>query len=208
MLWRHQGTIGRRDRGLVRAEGLYGYRDIGKVSGESAATAQESGGTGGSRLWYAESDAALWDATDHAGLSLRELIHEFKWQTLVLFKCALLQPKVLHYMSMTTAQLTMTQVLFFGSHCERLCMMQFALISLIPGLIRHLQDSADPKFNSFEENLVMPTSLKTSERASCKFSRVEECAMLTVHSACLHGLATPAVWYRLLVRTIYASSTA
>ncbi|KAH7072128.1 LAlv9 family protein [Paraphoma chrysanthemicola] len=84
------------------------------------------------------------------GLSLRELIHEFKWQTLVLFKCALLQPKVL----------------FFGSHCERLCMMQFALISLIPGLIRHLQDSADPKFNSYEENLVMPTSLKTSERAS------------------------------------------
>jgi hypothetical protein len=31
---------------------------------------------------------------DHSGLSLRELIHEFKWQTLVLFKCALLQPKV------------------------------------------------------------------------------------------------------------------
>ena len=29
------------------------------------------------------------------GISLREFIHEFKWQTLVLFKCALLQPKVL-----------------------------------------------------------------------------------------------------------------
>ncbi|KAF2010305.1 LAlv9 family protein [Aaosphaeria arxii CBS 175.79] len=84
------------------------------------------------------------------GISLRELIHEFKWQTLVLFKCALLQPKML----------------FFGSHCERLCMMQFALISLIPGLIRQLQDSADPKFNSYEENLVMPTSLRTSERSS------------------------------------------
>ena len=28
------------------------------------------------------------------GISLRELIHEFKWQTLVLFKCALLQRKV------------------------------------------------------------------------------------------------------------------
>ncbi|KAF2279169.1 uncharacterized protein EI97DRAFT_166390 [Westerdykella ornata] len=84
------------------------------------------------------------------GISLRELIHEFKWQTLVLFKCALLQPKML----------------FFGSHCERLCMMQFALISLIPGLIRHLQDAADPKFNSYEEKLVMPTSLRTSERAS------------------------------------------
>ncbi|KAF2650824.1 LAlv9 family protein-like protein [Lophiostoma macrostomum CBS 122681] len=84
------------------------------------------------------------------GISLRELIHEFKWQTLVLFKCALLQPKML----------------FFGSHCERLCMMQFALISLIPGLIRHLEDSADPTFNSYEEHLVMPTSLRTSERAS------------------------------------------
>jgi hypothetical protein len=62
------------------------------------------------------------------------------------------------------------QVLFFGSHCERLCMMQFALISLIPGLMRHLQDSADPAFNSAEENTVMPTSLKTSERSSCQFS--------------------------------------
>ncbi|KAF2742110.1 hypothetical protein M011DRAFT_296252 [Sporormia fimetaria CBS 119925] len=84
------------------------------------------------------------------GISLREFIHEFKWQTLVLFKCALLQPKML----------------FFGSNCERLCMMQFALISLIPGLIRHLQDAADPKFNSYEENLVTPTSLRTSERRS------------------------------------------
>ena len=28
------------------------------------------------------------------GLSLREIIHQFKWQTLVLFKCLLLQPKV------------------------------------------------------------------------------------------------------------------
>ena len=28
------------------------------------------------------------------GLSLRALIHTYKWQTLVLFKCLLLQPKV------------------------------------------------------------------------------------------------------------------
>ncbi|KAF1976468.1 hypothetical protein BU23DRAFT_551431 [Bimuria novae-zelandiae CBS 107.79] len=90
------------------------------------------------------------EADHYFGLSLRELIHEFKWQTLVLFKCALLQPKML----------------FFGSHCERLCMIQFALISLIPGLIRHLQDSADPKFNSCESKLVTPTSLKTSQRSS------------------------------------------
>lgn len=30
----------------------------------------------------------------HFGMSLRELIHEFKWQALVLLKCCLLQPKV------------------------------------------------------------------------------------------------------------------
>jgi hypothetical protein len=48
-------------------------------------------------------------------------------------------------------------------------MMQFALISLIPGLMRHLQDSADPKFNSAEEKIIMPTSLKTSERSSCQY---------------------------------------
>lgn len=30
----------------------------------------------------------------HLGMSLRELIHEFKWQALVLLKCCLLQPKV------------------------------------------------------------------------------------------------------------------
>jgi hypothetical protein len=57
-------------------------------------------------------------------------------------------------------------MLFFGSNCERLCMMQFSLISLIPGLIRKLQDCADPQFNNLEAKMVMPTSLKTSERSS------------------------------------------
>ncbi|KAL9092094.1 MAG: hypothetical protein Q9165_004527 [Trypethelium subeluteriae] len=86
----------------------------------------------------------------YLGISLRELIHEYKHLTLVFFKCCLLQPKML----------------FFGSHCERVCMMQFALISLIPGLIRKLQDCADPQFNSYEETVVLPTSLRTSERSS------------------------------------------
>lgn len=49
-------------------------------------------------------------------------------------------------------------------------MLQFALISLIPGLLRKLQDAADPDFDSYEKNLFMPTSLKTSERNSCMFS--------------------------------------
>ena len=45
-------------------------------------------------------------------------------------------------------------------------MIQFSLISLIPGLIRSLQDCADPAFDSYEKNLTQATSLKTSERNS------------------------------------------
>ena len=45
-------------------------------------------------------------------------------------------------------------------------MMQFSLISLIPGLIRNLQDCADPEFDNYEKSLVKPTSLKTSDRSS------------------------------------------
>jgi hypothetical protein len=45
-------------------------------------------------------------------------------------------------------------------------MMQFSLISLIPGLIRNLQDCADPELDQYERNLTKPTSLKTSDRSS------------------------------------------
>jgi hypothetical protein len=34
------------------------------------------------------------DKDQYLGMSLRELVREFKWQTLVLLKCCLLQPKV------------------------------------------------------------------------------------------------------------------
>lgn len=34
------------------------------------------------------------DRDTYLGMSLREMVHEFKWQTLVLLKCCLLQPKV------------------------------------------------------------------------------------------------------------------
>ncbi|KAI4734151.1 hypothetical protein E4T50_15309 [Aureobasidium sp. EXF-12298] len=84
------------------------------------------------------------------GLSMRELIHQFKWQTLVLFKCLLLQPKML----------------FFGSHCEKMCLVQFSLISLVPTLMRHLRDCADPRMDYYATHVEKPTSLKTSERAS------------------------------------------
>ena len=34
------------------------------------------------------------DREEYLGMSLRELVRGFRWQTLVLFKCCLLQPKV------------------------------------------------------------------------------------------------------------------
>lgn len=55
-------------------------------------------------------------------------------------------------------------------------MIQFSLLSLIPGLINNLQDCADPAFDSYSEKAEKPSSLKTSERNSCmKCSRVLFC---------------------------------
>ncbi|KAF8461673.1 transport protein Avl9-domain-containing protein [Kalaharituber pfeilii] len=93
---------------------------------------------------------SLGDGAEYLGLSLRELVFEFRQNTLVLFKCCLLQPKML----------------FFGSRCERLCMTQFSLLSLIPGLLRELEDCADPELNYYEGKLFKPTSVKTSDRKS------------------------------------------
>ncbi|KAH0843634.1 Late secretory pathway protein AVL9 [Fonsecaea pedrosoi] len=91
------------------------------------------------------------DGKDHNfGLSLREMIYEFRHQTLALVKCLLLQRKML----------------FFGSKCERLCMMQFALISLIPGLIANLQDAADPSLDNYAQKAQKATSLRTGDRSS------------------------------------------
>ena len=57
-------------------------------------------------------------------------------------------------------------MLFFGSHCERVCQVQFSLLSLIPGLVRSLQDCADPQMDRYAETLKKPDSVRTSDRAS------------------------------------------
>ena len=108
------------------------------------------------------------ESEEYLGMSLRELVREFRWQTLVLFKCCLLQPKVGFHLRglLGCGADAVVQMLFFGSRCERLCMMQFSLISLIPGLLRNLRDCADPDLDSYEKALVKPTSLKTSDRSS------------------------------------------
>ncbi|KAF2722868.1 hypothetical protein K431DRAFT_35704 [Polychaeton citri CBS 116435] len=90
------------------------------------------------------------DRDQYFGLSLREILHDYKWQALVLFKALLLQPKIL----------------FFGSHCERICQVQFTLISLVPGLIRALRDCADPQMDSYAETLKQADGVRTSDRGS------------------------------------------
>ena len=57
-------------------------------------------------------------------------------------------------------------MLFFGTHCERVCQVQFSLISLIPGLVRSLRDCADPAMNRYAETLRKPDGVRTSDRAS------------------------------------------
>lgn len=47
-------------------------------------------------------------------------------------------------------------------------MIQFSLLSLIPGLLDHLEDCADPSFDSYSQTVEKPTSLRTSERSSCR----------------------------------------
>src|SRR4051812_27522733 len=82
-------------------------------------------------------------------------------------------------------------MLFFGSRCERLCMMQFSLISLIPGLLRSLQDCADPELNNYEKNLVKPTSLRTSDRTSCMSYSLLCCDLHLIHSIVLSYMGLP-----------------
>ncbi|RMZ77462.1 hypothetical protein DV738_g4355, partial [Chaetothyriales sp. CBS 135597] len=82
-------------------------------------------------------------------LSLREVIHDFRHQTLVLVKALLLQRKIL----------------FFGSSCEQVCLLQFALLSLIPGLMAHLEDCAHPDLETVIETQAELRAPNASDRA-------------------------------------------
>ncbi len=71
-------------------------------------------------------------------------------------------PLPLSWLQLTVA----LQMLFFGSHCERVCEIQFSLLSIIPGLVRSLRDCADPQLNYYAEAAKRPDSVRTSDRAS------------------------------------------
>ncbi|KAK9703210.1 hypothetical protein K7432_010851 [Basidiobolus ranarum] len=64
----------------------------------------------------------------YLGISLQGLVRKFKSKTLVLFKLLLLEKRVM----------------FYGHPVENLCAFQYALVSLIPGLLSHLQECGSP----------------------------------------------------------------
>ncbi|KAI8054815.1 transport protein Avl9-domain-containing protein [Thamnidium elegans] len=76
------------------------------------------------------------DSTLYMGTSLRELVYKFKSKTLILLKLLLLEKRLL----------------FYGYPVERLCTFQYSLTSLIPGLLRNLQDSGAPELDTSDED--------------------------------------------------------
>lgn len=86
----------------------------------------------------------------YVGLSLKEFIHSFRRNALVIFKSILLEKKIL----------------FFSKNIEKLCNVQLSLITLIPNLITNLNDCGSPYLNFNEFNLLKSLNLKTSNRYS------------------------------------------
>lgn len=84
------------------------------------------------------------------GMPLRELLYRLGHNVLVLVKALLLEKRIL----------------FFASNTELLCASQFALVTLIPNLINHLEDCGSPLLSTYETKLKKPTSLRTSDRES------------------------------------------
>ncbi|KAG0030588.1 late secretory pathway protein avl9 [Podila clonocystis] len=84
------------------------------------------------------------------GTSLRELVKKFKYKVLVLLKLLLLERRVI----------------FFGYPVETLCTYQYSLMSLVPGLLKSLQDTGSPLLDSQE--LYMQSMSKTPAHSTEK----------------------------------------
>ncbi|KAF9423964.1 late secretory pathway protein avl9 [Podila epigama] len=84
------------------------------------------------------------------GTSLRELVKKFKYKLLVLVKLLLLEKRVI----------------FFGYPVETLCTYQYSLVSLVPGLLKSLQDAGSPLLDSQE--LYMQSMSKTPAHSTEK----------------------------------------
>ncbi|KAF9581748.1 late secretory pathway protein avl9, partial [Lunasporangiospora selenospora] len=90
------------------------------------------------------------DSAFMMGTSLRELVKKFKYKVLVLLKLLLLEKRVI----------------FFGYPVETLCTYQYSLISLVPGLLKSLQDTGSPLLDSQE--LYLQSMSKTPTQSTDK----------------------------------------
>lgn len=95
-------------------------------------------------------DTQLDENDMYVGMSLRELIFHMKNNVLVLFKALLLEKKII----------------FYSKNTENLCSSQFSLVSLVPALLEHLEDSCSPLLHKYEDTVKKPLSLKSSDRNS------------------------------------------
>lgn len=86
-------------------ESLVGERTKERERRAKARAGESGPGSGG----------ALDQGDGYLGMSLRELVREFRWQTLVLFKCCLLQPKV---SSAVCESMAMRPTLTFRGRCS------------------------------------------------------------------------------------------
>ena len=76
------------------------------------------------------------------------MIHSFKHKMLMLFKCLLLEKRIL----------------FFGQKVERLSCYQYGLVSLIPELLRNIEDVGSPFLDNFEvESIPLEIDLYNAE---------------------------------------------
>ncbi|CBQ68417.1 conserved hypothetical protein [Sporisorium reilianum SRZ2] len=86
----------------------------------------------------------------YMGTSLRELVHKWRFKTLMLVKLLLLQRRVM----------------FFGYPVEQLCNYQYSLVSLLPGLLLSLHDAGDPNLHTRSGRVEKADSLRSSDRKS------------------------------------------
>lgn len=88
----------------------------------------------------------------YTGMPVRQLVHDFRWRVLVLIKALLLERRVL----------------YFGTrNIEQLCSTQYAVLSLIPGLLEALDFCAHPELARPERKGRRRLSqLRTSDRRS------------------------------------------
>lgn len=94
-------------------------------------------------MWANENDLQV-------GMNLQRCIHDFGPQVLTILKAMLLERKII----------------FYSSDTDELGATQFALISLVPNLISNLEDCGSPLLSTYEMNLHLSKSFKSSDRAS------------------------------------------